>query len=825
MILNHKLLREMKKNFRQFFSIFLMILLSMAMYVTFAGESYSMNFSRDSFHEETKLSDLWIYSEGFSEEQLETIQALDFVEAAMLRMSVTGSAPDHDGAQIDLFLQRENAVNKPYVIDGAQFNPKDTEGIWISNAFAVKRNVQIGDDFRIEYNGIAFTKKVKGLIENAEYEFREAEGDADVFLENIACVYMGYDAFPARDYVKHLIKTGEITARKIEEESHLPKKQLAQLEAHGLTIDDITEDMLLEIVGNMSDEKLCQLLPYTEMVVVTTDRGALAHEDEIDEALNHDYAAIIDRASVPGLARLDGEMAQHKSFSYVFCVIFLGIGMLLIATSMSRMVAGQRTQIGTLNAMGMGRWKILTHYLSYSFYLSLLGVAGGILLGLCGGVPFMLKMFGAYYIVPGLKVHLDGSLIVMGAAIVLICCFCTYLSCRKLLRVKPSEALRPAAPKKSRHIWVEKFAFWKKLSFYVQYNIRDVFRAKLRTIMCVVGTAFGMILMIYGVGCNNLLEDMVDLSFHKITNADYQMNFSENAKLSDLEKIARDTDGELVMTDAIELSKQENATSKEKEKLVMTVLEGKGLYHILDVNQNVMQAKPGGVTVSRKAASDLDISIGDTVFWHIYSENTWHKATVTGMNRSPESQGITYLRDDFEKTGMEFKPTVLYSKQDVSEYADKDFVISVNSLAERIAAYEKSMAIINYLVYFITILSVIMIVIVLYHSGSLSFNERVKEFATLKVLGLSSSGIRRIMTMQNACLSIIGILIGAPFGNAALNAMMNSNGENFDYYLQLHMGTYVVSGILVLVTSALIGFLFNKRIKRLDLVGTLKGVE
>ena len=101
-------------------------------------------------------------------------------------------------------------------------------------------------------------------------------------------------------------------------------------------------------------------------------------------ALDHDYSAMIDRKSVPGLARLDSELDQHQSFSYVFVVIFVGIAVLVIATTMNRMVAKQRTQIGTLNALGMKKWKALLHYVSFSLVVSVLGVSVGLLLGIYG---------------------------------------------------------------------------------------------------------------------------------------------------------------------------------------------------------------------------------------------------------------------------------------------------------------------------------------------------------------------------------------------------------------------------------------------------------
>ena len=782
-MLFRKMLRDYKANFGAFFSVFLLAALAMALFCTFEGHVLSQKVARENYHKECNLSDVWMYGEGFSDDELDTVRNLDFVKDAQLRMSVTGSAPNCDGAQVDIYLERENLVDTPYYISGEPFDPTDTDGIWLANAFARLRNIKVGDDFTIEYNGITFTREVKGLVESAEYEFREADGDADVYLENIAIVYMSYDAFPIRDYINHM-------------------------------------------VDKISDEKLAKIMPYTQMIIVTTDGGGLAHEEALAESIDRDYSAIVDRKSIPGLARLDSELEQHQSFSYLFVIIFVGIAILVIATSMGRMVEQQRTQIGTMNALGLKRHKIMLHYISFSLVVSVVGVVLGLLVGTLWGSPAVIGMFANWYIVPGLHSVFHPMYLIIAAGIVAVCVLASYISCRKLLRIKPAEALRPAAPKKGKKCIFERLPFWKKLSFTSQYNLRDISRAKLRSFMCVIGTAVGMLLMIYAVGCNELLGSMIEINFNRVTVGEYQIKFSEDAKTETVDDMAEELDGEVVMMNQVEVAKEKNAPSDKKKKETVTVLEGKNLYNILDLNNQVKKLTPGTIGISRKLAADLDVKEGDTIYWHLYTKNTWYEAKVGTIYRSLESQGIAYLREDYEKTGAEYTPSFLMTNDKAAkDKADLDYVTGVNSKSEMQAAYESSMEIMNMMVGMMAVFSILMIVVVLYNSGVLSFHERVKEFATLKVLGLRSSKIRRILSMQNLWLSIIGIIIGAPLGNVSLNAMINTNGENFDYNLMLAPADYVIAGIFVMIISMLVSFVFSKRIRKLDMVETLKGVE
>ena len=226
---------------------------------------------------------------------------------------------------------------------------------------------------------------------------------------------------------------------------------------------------------------------------------------------------------------------------------------------------------------------------------------------------------------------------------------------------------------------------------------------------------------------------------------------------------------------------------------------------------------PGTVGLSRKLAEDMDIKVGDTIYWY--------KAKVGMIYRCSDTQGIAMLREDYEETGAEYTPTLLMSNQKPENTKDKDYIISVSSKPDMEKAYENSMSMVNLMVYMMIGFSSIMIIVVLYNSGSLSFNERIKELATLKVMGFRSGRIRQLLSVQNLWLSLVGIVIGIPLGNVSLNAMMNSNGENFDYMLKLPMIDYVLSGILVMAVSMLVSFMFSKRIRKLDMVEVLKGCE
>ena len=220
----------------------------------------------------------------------------------------------------------------------------------------------------------------------------------------------------------------------------------------------------------------------------------------------------------------------------------------------------------------------------------------------------------------------------------------------------------------------------------------------------------------------------------------------------------------------------------------------------------------------------MGLSVGDTIWWHIYERNDWHSSKIGAINRTPVVSGITMLRSDFEEEGCDFTPTLLCSDKTLTG-DEADGITAVYRVEELREAFEETMSIIWVLIVVMVIFAVILIVAVLYDSGSLSFHERIRELATLRVLGLSDSKIRSLLTIQNLWLSVIGIVLGAPLATPLLEAMMNSNGENFDMLAVLKPSDYLLGAACVLILSVLVSFLFSGRIRKLDMVGTLKGAE
>jgi len=829
-MLKYKMLRELRQNFGQYFSLFILVALAVATFAGIMANPIGGRRARALFHEQTRLASAWLYGEGFTQEDLEHVRALEYVESAQLRTSVTGTAPDCGGAQIDLYLESENLVSMPLTVEGADFDPTDPDGIWLCRTFAEAWNIQAGSTFTISYDGIEITKEVKGLVVSPEYEYMCADKDADTDFANIGYAFMDYEAFPVREYLTYMIGNEKITAEDIEQfdendasagffDSAAGKIVRAAMKS-GL----VTTPMLLDLLDALSDEQLQTMLPYTQMLV--RGKGGtdlLAKETEIAEAIDYHYAAMVDEHSIIGIERLTSELEQHEAFSYTFLAIFVAIAVLVIMTGTSRMVAQQRTQIGTMNALGMTHGKITRHYLSYSLIVAAAGCIVGLLVGYLALGSWVVSLFSYWYVVPGWTAGMNRTYAAVIALVLVTCVGSAYLSCRRLLNVAPAEALRPAAPCTGKRTLFEHLPFWNRLGFRARYNLRDVSRYKLRAVMGIAGTAAGMMILTGCFASRSLVGDILSWDFERILNCGYEAVLDADVKLSAADELAQSVSGELVMTTAIEVAAKERATNRDKSTQTLTVIEGKGLYNVTDEETQVTGIPEGTVGITRRLAGKMGLGVGDTIWWHIYEENDWHSATIGVITRAPETSGISMLRADLEAEDVDFEPTMLVSGEPIPD--DNELVQTVYTIDELRSVYDASMGLIVAVILFMIVMALILVVVVLYNCGSLSFNERIRELATLKVMGLSDRKIRSLLTWQNFWLSIAGIILGAPFGGVMLQAMMNSNGENFDYYARVLPLDYILAAAFVLLTSMAVSFLFSGRIRRLDLVGTLKEAE
>lgn len=753
-----KMLRDMQHNKTQFISIFIMAFLGVFIYSGIGGEWVGLQKTSDTYYDTTNFANVWIYGKNFSENDAEAVSEVEGVSRVQRRLSLDAVGAFENNPGIRLHFIERNDISKCYGISGQNFS-EDIDGIWLDDAFARAKGLKAGDYISFSIPGKKFQQKIMGTVLSPEYVF--AAGSNDI-VPNHANFGFGY----------------------------LPAKAFPQ----GMDIF------------------------YTELLVTTVRNPDAKLEKDIDAALSGHYSVYLDRENFQSYSMFHEEIMQHKGMGSVFPIVFLAIALLTILTTMTRMVNNQRTQIGTLKALGFQKRNILFHYISYGLWLSLSGAILGAVAGPLTLPNLFYRAMKTTYTLPEWKPAVSPSFLVMALLTVASCTFATYIACRSNLRDTPSQTLRPKAPKVIKQEPYENTAIWSKLGFNVQWNLRDISRCKTRSAMAVVGVLGCSALLVCAFGMQDSLDDVLTWQYGDIYQFSTKLSLSN--KLSDpaIDKILTQTEGQALMEGAVEI--KANGAKKTGELLVTDKVS---LIKYTSPQRDFMELPSDKISISYKMSNLLGVKTGDEISWHIYGQEKWVTGKIGAIYRSPVSQGITLSRELFEQQGFTFTPTSIVTKKVVEKLPEG--VESLWSRSNLTESYETMTQAMNIMVYILIIAAVLLAVAVLYNLGILSFTERQRELATLKVIGFQSNKIRQLLLTQNIWLTAVGIVMGIPCGKWLIDYIMSFMGDSFDMMSIVTGMTIVVSSLITFAVSVFVNCMFSGKIKGIDMVSSLKGVE
>ena len=558
-------------------------------------------------------------------------------------------------------------------------------------------------------------------------------------------------------------------------------------------------------------------VPYN-VLLVKFDGTPTEFEHELDDELDGDYTSFVDRSMHPSFSEFQGETDQHKMMTGTIPFIFIIIAMLTLLTTMTRIITNQRTQIGVLKALGFKDRTLLIHYISYGFWMVLAGSILGFILGPMTIPQITFEEFGMLYSIPEWHVGFDMIFVVATAGIVILSLLISYLACRSIAKESPSQAIKPKVPKISSSGWFENSRIWKKLSFNVRWNWRDAKRNKFRALMSVAGVLGCTVMIIASFGCMDSFDEMKEWTYDDINHYDSKLVLEENATDSQIDNIVDEVDGEKLMEGSIEIK-----SGDIKKSGLLTVLDDNELITPTDDDENPIEIGDDEVCISHKMAELLGVGVGDTIKWHTMGSDKWISSNVDKIYADPTSQGIILSKDKLEDFDKDYNPTSILSSQNVTDnFTGVKTVLSSDTLTESWdQMMESSMSIVYLLVVFATLLSVI----VLYNLGLLSYTEIKRELATLKVLGFKTSKLRRLLLTQNLWFTTIGFVIGVPLGIAVLQYLFGTMGDSFYLPVHLSLKTLVVTFLITYVVSVLVNLMFSGKLKKLDMVESLKDNE
>lgn len=756
-MLIRKLLRTAWSYKSQFISMIIMIAIGVGIFLGFNIEWQSIETDTSDFFEKTNYADFRIYSDaGFSEDDIAAIQGISGVDAATRYLSVNVGIKDTKKS-VALNVSENYDVSTMYITSGADYDAS-SDGIWLSDKFADANGIRLGDTLTFVYQGAEISGKVVGLAKSGE---------------NMISVADDNQLMP--DY-----------------------------EAFGFAY--ISPEKLKSALGTA----------FYPQINVISDMSKVELENAVREAIGT-TVLVTDKSEHNAYAGAQSESEEGKTMGSVLPVLFLAIAILTMVTTMHRIAAAEKVQIGTLKALGFRDRRILRHYTSYGLFIGLVGTLLGIAIGYAVAAVIMSPngMMSTYFDIPDWSLVMPPFCIPVIILTVAFLTLISYLSVKRMLRGTAADALRPYTPKVMRKSAVERLPLWEKLSFGAKWNFRDVIRHKARSAMTLVGVFGCMLLLVGGLGMKDTMENYLDMLDNDISNYVTKVNLSESATNEDALALVQTLDGDWQAAQGISYNGKTVSLeiyNSDCEKL-----------HFLSEDNERLKLSDDGVYLCLRLKDTADI--GDTIVFSPYGSKESYEVKVAGYFRSLITESIVMTDAYADSIGMDYHIGSVYTDVDSDDIESSPIIVGKQDKATLMDSYDTFMEIMNTMIVVLVAAAIVLGVVVLYNLGVMSYVERYRELATLKVLGFRDKTIGRLLISQNIWLTVIGVLIGLPGGVGILKVLVVSLASEYELSITLGVLTYSVSILLTFGVSLLVGFMVVRKNKKIDMVEALKGAE
>ncbi len=750
----------MKENKMQFIAIFLMSFITLLAFTGIGSEVQGLQDNLDNYYNETNMADAYAVGKDFNESLIKDFQDMDSTTGVESQFVVKSIADIKNNPTVTLHFLEKNNISRYYPVKGDELDLNDADGIWLDARFAEVNNLTVGDRISLNLNGITLNKTIRGLGYSPDYVYEEPENGLISDFRYQGFGYLSNKAYPS---------------------ANMPHNKL-------LFTSNVDTQEYYDLTHKMLEDK--------------------GHDDII---LGASYIPREDSASD---SQIQDEIKQHIVLAVLFPIIFVVVALLILLTTMTRLVNHQRTQIGTLKAIGFENRPLIIHYLSHGFILTLLGGVLGIIVG-HRTIPYIfVDTMRSFYTLPSWNPGFNPNCIFVVALIVLGSVLCSYYAVAKIMKESPAATLKAKPPKTAKIGFVENTRIWDKLSFNLRWNIRDINRNRLRMFITLLGIIGCTVLLISAFGMQDGVNDLRSWNYGDINQYETQLVLEDDVSQSQIDSIVKDVNGTPLMTKSIQI--KANGIKKTE---TLTVHDKTPLIGSTDKYRRNISLPEDGVSITQKTADMFGLKVGDKIEWHLYGNETWINSTVGAIYGHPSQQGITLMLKGAEKNNISFEPNVIVTKENVTK--KHDGVGSVNSHDDMLISWDKFVQTANLIIILLVIFAVILAVIVLYSLGLLGFTEVERDMATLKILGFKINDLRKLFMTQYLIISLVGFIIGVPVGYYVLESI-RSNTDKLYYPPDYDPVTITICFVLTIFVSTVVNYFIANKLKNIDMVEALK---
>lgn len=527
-------------------------------------------------------------------------------------------------------------------------------------------------------------------------------------------------------------------------------------------------------------------------------------------------------------------------------MIFFLVAALISLTTMTRMVEEQRTQIGTMKALGYSKIHIASKYLSYAF----LATAGGSIVGILIGekiLPFIIiKGYGMMYhnVDKTLQIHYELKYALTASVAALICTVgATVFSCYRALAETPASLMRPPAPKEGRRILLERMPFlWKHLNFTWKSSLRNLFRYKKRLFMTVFGIAGSMALMLVGYGIRDSISDIVNLQYTDLQHYDAMIISDDDATDAEKKELQSylEQNEDLDHYTNIQLTKLTAPNGKSALSVYVYVPENlekfkKDVTLQNRVTKQSYELPEEGAAVSEKTATLLDLKVGDELTLKKDDKEYKVKISVITENyaghyayMSPQVYEETFgEKPDYSDIVFTVKDKYKDQLEEIGQkIMESPAVLSISYTSSTVDMVERMLSTLGSVIVVLIVSAGMLAFVVLYNLNNINITERQRELATLKVLGFFDMEVSQYVLRENILLTIAGILAGSGIGILLHRyIIMTIEVDAVMFGRNIRPVSFLYCAALTCIFSVIVNISMHNKLKKIDMVESLKSVE
>jgi len=776
----------------QFLAIAVVIMVGVTVYVSMTATCNNMTKSADWFYREYNFADYYFQVVKAPQSILRQIEAVPGVIKANGRIQKDVTVIRENGgratARLTSFpLPVENDVNRPYLLTGSLFAEGARESraqVLLDPKYARANNLTKGGTVTVIAEGREVQLDVIGTATSPEFIY--AVKDAASVMPDPK----GFGIF--------------------------------------MITNSLAED-ILDLTGQVNQ------------VIIKLAPGA--DEKKVSESIKNILQPYGILASYPrkdqfSAAILNGELEQLRNAAVYFSTVFLGIAALIELVMLGRMVKIQRLQIGTMKAIGYSSFQIMLHYAEYALAIGLLGS----LLGILPGILFassMSKLYASYFNLPEIIGGVNLQAIYYSIILSLgVSAVAGLAASRGVLGVSPAESMRPVSPGKTGKVFLERWALvWEKIDLSWKMCLRSINRNRFRTAVTVLGVMFATGLLVLALFMNDTYSYMLDTVFSRDQLYDYFVRFDAPLKETELLAISR-LDTVTGVEPVLEVPVKIKFGSLSQDEVILGMPPDAELKKIWDSSGRPLSVRGDGLLISQSTARKLGVKKGASVQVEtLLGMGPLRVSTlkVAGIN-SQFVGGISYttldqlnniLQEKDVVSGAMLKVAPGRSTEFEKNLSDMNRIASITSRSKELQGLRDTLGYMYTFVFIMVAFAVILGFAIVYNASVISFAERKREMAFLRVVGYRVKEVSALLLKENLLQTVFGVLIGLPFGRLISGAYIYSamRSEVYSVYsmqIVIYPMTYLISAVSGVLFIAIAYWLAVKNIIRLDLVEVLK---